>query len=82
MPDPSEPLTPADPADLAATLAFGLRYQGHKRVHKADEIMAKIVAGKLVNHLAQAGFALLYSEARQCRAHDHNRKAGCCHAAG
>jgi hypothetical protein len=29
-------LTPADPADLAAALAFALRFHGHKRVHNAD----------------------------------------------
>jgi hypothetical protein len=32
MPD----LTSADPSDLAATLAFALRYSGRKRVHNAD----------------------------------------------
>ena len=39
MPD-ADKLTPADPSDLAAALAFALRYQGRKRVHNADEIMA------------------------------------------
>ena len=34
-------LTPADPADLAGALAYALRYQGSKRVHNADEIMAR-----------------------------------------
>ena len=48
MPDASEPLTAADPADLAAALAFALRYQGRKRVHNADQLMAEIVAGRLV----------------------------------
>ena len=38
MPDPDK-LTLADPSDLAAALAFALRYQGRKRVHNADEIM-------------------------------------------
>jgi hypothetical protein len=32
MPDVDK-LTPADPSDLAAALAFALRYQGRKRVH-------------------------------------------------
>jgi hypothetical protein len=40
MPDP-EKLTPADPGDLASALAFALRFQGRKRVHNADEIMAR-----------------------------------------
>ncbi len=47
------------PADLAAALAFALRYQGRKRVHKADEIMAEIVAGRLVDHLERAGFVVM-----------------------
>jgi len=44
MPDTADKLTPADPADLADALAFALRFQGRKRVHNADEIMAEIVA--------------------------------------
>ena len=59
MLDASEPLTPADPADLAAALAFALRYQGRKRVHNADEIMAEIVAARLVDHLERAGFVVM-----------------------
>jgi hypothetical protein len=43
MPD-ADKLTPADPSDLASALAYALRYQGRKRVHNADEIMAEIVA--------------------------------------
>src|SRR5208283_546197 len=59
MLDASEPLTPADPADLAAALAFALRYQGRKRVHNADEIMAEIVAARLVGHLERAEFVVM-----------------------
>ncbi len=59
MLDASEPLTPADPADLAAALAFALRYQGRERVHNADEIMAEIVAARLVGHLERAGFVVM-----------------------
>jgi hypothetical protein len=59
MPDPADKLTPADPAELAQALAFALRYQGRKRVHNADEIMAEIVARRLVEHLERAGFVLI-----------------------
>jgi hypothetical protein len=45
----SDKLTPADPRDLADALAFALRFQGRKRVHDADEIMAEIVAKRLVD---------------------------------
>jgi hypothetical protein len=51
MPD-AEKLTPADPSDVADALASGLRFQGRKRVHNADEIMAEIVAERLVTHLS------------------------------
>ena len=40
-------LTPAYPSDLAAALAWALAYQGRKRIHKADGIMAEIVTKRL-----------------------------------
>ena len=55
----ADTLTPADPSDLAAALAFALRYQGRKRVHNADEIMAEIVARRLVEHLERADFVVM-----------------------
>jgi len=58
MPDPHR-LTLANSSDLAAALAFALRYQGRKRVHNADEIMADIVARRLVEHLERAGFVVM-----------------------
>ncbi len=44
---PDDKLTPADPEDLTAALAFALRYAGHKRVHNADEIMAELACPML-----------------------------------
>jgi hypothetical protein len=58
MPD-ADKLTPADPSDLAAALAYALGYQGRKRVHNAGEIMAEIVAKQLVEHLERAGFVVM-----------------------
>lgn len=58
MPD-ADNLTPADPHDLAAALAFALRFQDRKRVHNADEIMSEIVAKRLVEHLERAGFVVM-----------------------
>ncbi len=52
-------LTPASPDDLASALAHALRYQGRKRVHNDDEIMAEIVAKRLVEHLERAGFLVM-----------------------
>ncbi len=34
-------------------------FQGRKRVHNADEIMAEIVAKRLVAHLEPAGFVVM-----------------------
>jgi hypothetical protein len=48
-----------DPSDLAAALAYALRFEGRKRVHNADEIMAEIVAKRLVEHLERAGFVVM-----------------------
>ena len=56
---PDDKLTPADPDDLAAALAFALRYAGRKRVHDADSFMADLVAKRLVRHLERAGFVVM-----------------------
>ena len=58
MPD-ADKLTPADPCDIASALAYALRFQGRKRVHNADEIMAEIVAKQLVDHLERSGFVFM-----------------------
>jgi hypothetical protein len=47
MTDDHERLTPASSEDLARALAFALRFEGRKRKHDADEIMAEIVAKRL-----------------------------------
>jgi hypothetical protein len=52
-------LTPAEPADVADALAFALRFDGRKRVHYADDMMAQIAAKRLVEHLALSGFVIL-----------------------
>ncbi len=62
MPAPADKMTPATPDDLAAALAFALRFHGRKRVHNADEMMAEIVAKRLVEHLERAGFVVMKRE--------------------
>jgi hypothetical protein len=60
MPDRAdENLTPADPGDLADAIAFALRYSGRKRVHPADDYMAKIAAERIVRHLEHARFVVM-----------------------
>jgi hypothetical protein len=45
--------------EIAETLSFALRYQGRKRVHDADDAMARITAARLVRHLEASGFILM-----------------------
>ena len=56
------PLRPAAPADVADTLAYALRYDGKRRVHHADGVMARITAEYLIQHLVRSGFVLMRSE--------------------
>lgn len=58
MPD-ADRLTPASSDDLADALAFALRYSGRKRTHDAGEMMAAIVAKRLVEHLERSGFVVM-----------------------
>jgi hypothetical protein len=52
-------LTPASSDDLADALAFALRYSGRKRTHDAGEMMAAIVAKRLVEHLERSGLVVM-----------------------
>jgi hypothetical protein len=58
MPD-DEKLSPADPSDIAGSIAFALQLSGRKRVHDADQYMAPIVADRIVRHLERAGFVVM-----------------------
>jgi hypothetical protein len=56
---PALPLGSADPAEVADALAYALRYDGNRRVHHADDVMARITAEYLIRHLVQAGFVVM-----------------------
>jgi hypothetical protein len=45
--------------NIAEALAFALRYSGRTRVRDSGEIMARIVAGRLVEHLERSGFVIM-----------------------
>ena len=67
LPPMTEPtnLRPATAAEeIAHAIAFALQYEGRKRVHHADALMAIITAERLVRHLEQAGFRV--DEAAGC----------------
>jgi hypothetical protein len=59
MTDATDCLTPATPDDLADALAFALQFNGRKRARDSGEIMAAIVARRLVEHLERAGFVVM-----------------------
>jgi hypothetical protein len=59
MSERADALTPATPDDLCDAIAFALRYSGRKRVHDADEMMARIVAERLVDYLQRAGYVVM-----------------------
>ena len=53
-------LTPADPRDLAESVALALRFfEGRKRNHDADAFRANIAAERVVRHLQRAGFVVM-----------------------
>jgi hypothetical protein len=56
---PDDQLTPADPADLADSIAFALRFSGRKRAHDADVFMAEIAAKRLVEQIERSGFVVM-----------------------
>ena len=60
MSDDDKPeLRPATTGELQESLSFALRYEGRKRVHHADDVMARITAERLVRHLERSGYVLM-----------------------
>lgn len=57
----SDPVTlrPATAEEIAQTLSHALCFEGRKRVHQADNLMAQITAERLVQHLLRCGFVLM-----------------------
>jgi hypothetical protein len=58
MPDTPK-LRPATRDELVQSLSFALRFNGRKRVHGADEIMAQITAERLIEHLERSGYVVM-----------------------
>ena len=57
---PEDPrLTPAAAEDVEEALAFALGFDGRKRAHGADDLMARITAERLVKHLDRSGFVVM-----------------------
>ena len=58
-PATDDKLTPADPHDIADSVAFALLFTGKKRIHDSDRMMASIVAERIVTHLDRWGYVVL-----------------------
>lgn len=54
-----DPLRPATRDEIAQALAFGLQYDGRRRIHTADGLMARITADRLIEYLEQSGFVVM-----------------------
>ena len=52
-------LRAANVDEVVEALSFALRYDGRRRVHHADEAMARITADRLVQHLEASGFVVM-----------------------
>ena len=57
--DDKRELLPASASEIEETLCFALRFAGRRRVHHADEVMARITAERLVQHLERCGYVLM-----------------------
>jgi hypothetical protein len=44
---------------LSCARSFALRYQGRKRVIHADDMLARITAERLIQHLTASGFVVM-----------------------
>ena len=58
-------LRPATPREIEDTLSFALRFSGRRRVHHADDAMARITAERLVQHLERSGYVLMKKPDRE-----------------
>ena len=58
MSDPAT-LRPATPEEIAQSISHALCFDGRRRVHQADLLMAKIAAEQVVEHLQRCGYVLM-----------------------
>jgi hypothetical protein len=54
-----QPLRPATRDEVVQALAHGLRFEGRRRAHHADELMARIAAEKLADYLSRSNFIVM-----------------------
>ncbi len=54
------PLTPISRDSLVQEIALGLRFDTRKRLHNFEDIMARVTAEKLADHLLRANFVIVH----------------------
>lgn len=64
MPEPDDDLTPARAEDLRASIAFALTSDGRLAKTQSAELMASIVAERLIARLERDGFAIMQGQRR------------------
>jgi hypothetical protein len=52
-------LRPVPDGELVDALAYCLQFEGRKRVHHADEIIARAMAARLMRAMERAGLVVL-----------------------
>jgi len=57
--DDKRELHPASLDEVKETLCFALRFDGRKRIHQGDILMAQITAERLIRQLERSGFVLM-----------------------
>ncbi len=57
--DDKNALRPASPGEFEDTLSHALRFLGRRRVHTADDIMARVTAERLAQLVNESGFVLM-----------------------
>ena len=53
-------LTPVSCDSLVQEIALGLRFDTRKKLHDSEDIMARITAEKLADHLTRANFVIVH----------------------
>jgi hypothetical protein len=53
-------LRPATRDELTLSLSFGLGFNGWKRVHGVDDVMARIIAERIAEHLERLGYLVMH----------------------
>jgi hypothetical protein len=59
MPEPDDDLTPAHPEDLRACIAYALTSDGRLAKAQSAQLMASIVAERLIARLERDGFVVM-----------------------